>query len=584
MSNCLRRALLLVSIFLLTSIWSAAASTYPYLFALIEQTFDDIARQLNRLDFDNERQQVSAAQLDSLDLLARQSNNRQLQARALYWRVRCTQMSASPPQCIEMLEKALALSDDATYDYDRALIRYQLAGNYERMGQYMKTYQLLSSAIPTLQQYNDDYFLGNAYLLMGQLFLDIEYPEPALEQIALSRQSYERAGYPLNRIYFFEAMARRDDSSLQLYRQSIAEGGRDWAMSLQALTELSNLYLDRQMPDSAAIFCQQGYDLLKQNAPDNHFFYCLLAASHAKVLYSQGRYQEALQLLQTLDPYIDLLPGERMLCDIYQYSWLVHDRLGNREEAYHYLSLYQQEFEHSEAERREGDIPKAQAREAIDRQKDHILLLQQEAQLNRGRFYTTLLIASVILLICIVFAVYLFLRYRLRRQENRELQKSLEQETLISQLNRKNFEQDMKQNVCENSSSTPLLAYKNEMHQQFHVITKQFSDQGSIPQEYVRQINSVIGDSLRNDDEWSRFKLHFDSVHPDFFLKLKQRSSELTENDLRLCAYIRIGMRAKQIAEMLSVSPDSINTNRYRLRKKLALAKGQSLDDFIRQI
>ena len=100
----------------------------------------------------------------------------------------------------------------------------------------------------------------------------------------------------------------------------------------------------------------------------------------------------------------------------------------------------------------------------------------------------------------------------------------------------------------------------------------------------MRQINSVIGDSLRNDDEWSRFKLHFDSVHPDFFLKLKQRSSELTENDLRLCAYIRIGMRAKQIAEMLSVSPDSINTNRYRLRKKLALAKGQSLDDFIRQI
>ena len=210
--------------------------------------------------------------------------------------------------------------------------------------------------------------------------------------------------------------------------------------------------------------------------------------------------------------------------------------------------------------------------------------MQQEAQLSRGRFYTTLLVASVILLIFIVFAVYLFQRYRLHRQENRELQKSLEQETLISQLNRKNFEQDMKQKECEISSSTLLLANKNEVLQQIHDITKQFSDQGSIPQEYVRQVNSVIGDSLRNDDEWSRFKLHFDSVHPDFFVKLKQRSSELTENDLRLCAYIRIGMRAKQIAEMLSVSPDSINTNRYRLRKKLALDKGQSLDDFIRQI
>ena len=571
-------------ILLLASIRPAAASEYPYLFVPIEETFDNIARQLNRLDFDNERQQVSTLQLDSLDQLARQSSNQQLQARALYWRVRCTQMSASPPQCIEMLEEALALSKDDCYDYDRALIRYQLAGNYERMGQYMKTYQLLSLAIPTLQQYNDDYFLGNAYLLMGQLFLDIEYSEPALEQITLSRQSYERAGYPLNRIYFFEAMARHDDSSLQLYRQAIATGGKDWAMSLQALTELSSLYLDRQMPDSSAVLCQQGYELLQQQAPDNFFFYCLLAASHVKVLYTQGHYEEALNRLQTLTPYIEQLTGERKLCDIYRYSWLVHDKMGHRDEAYHYLKLYQQEFERSEAERRQGDIPKAQAREAISRQKDHILLLQQEAQLSRGRFYTTLLVTSVILLICIVFAVYFFQRYRLRRQENRELQKSLEQETLISQLNRKNFEQDMKQKDCEISSSTLLLANKNEVLQQIHDITKQFSDQGSIPQEYVRQVNSVIGDSLRNDDEWSRFKLHFDSVHPDFFLKLKERSSELTENDLRLCAYIRIGMRAKQIAEMLSVSPDSVNTNRYRLRKKLALDKGQSLDDFIRQI
>ena len=100
----------------------------------------------------------------------------------------------------------------------------------------------------------------------------------------------------------------------------------------------------------------------------------------------------------------------------------------------------------------------------------------------------------------------------------------------------------------------------------------------------MQQVNNVIGDSLRNDDEWSRFKLHFDSVHPDFFLKLKERCADLTENDLRLCAYIRIGMRAKQIAEMLSVTPDSINTARYRLRKKFGMEKGDKLDDFIRQI
>ena len=77
---------------------------------------------------------------------------------------------------------------------------------------------------------------------------------------------------------------------------------------------------------------------------------------------------------------------------------------------------------------------------------------------------------------------------------------------------------------------------------------------------------------------------YFTELPSDFFNKLKEASPELTENDLRLCAYIRIGMRAKQIAEMLSITADSVNSNRYRLRKKLGLSRGESLDDFVRKI
>lgn len=563
---------------------SAAAQTAPYFFAPIDQTFDSIARIFNQLDFDNERQRADSALFGRLDQIARSTKNGQLEARSRYWRVRMTQMNTPPPQCIGQLEHALALTKDSRYDYDRACIMYQLAGNYERMGQYMKTYLLLGKAIPLFEKYDDHYFLGNAYLLMGQLFLDIDYREPVAEQIELSRKSYERAGYPLNRIYFFEAMARNDDSSLALYQRSIAVGGKDWAMSLQALVSISDYFLARQMPDSAEAYCRRAYDMLRRHDPENQFFYSLLAVGQVKACYQQGRYAEALDVLHTLEPFARQLKGERMMCDVYKYLWKVNDQLGNRDEAYRYLNRYQQEYERTGAEIRSSDIPKAQARDAIARQQDHIRLLEQEAQLARTRLYTTLLVTLVVLLAGIVVAVYFFQRYRLRRQENRELQKSLEQEMLIAQLNRKNFEDDIRQKDCEISSSTLLLANKNEVLQQLHDITKRFSDEGRIPREYVQQVNNVIGDSLRSDDEWNRFKLHFDSVHPDFFVNLKAHCADLTENDLRLCAYIRIGMRAKQIAEMLSVTPDSVNTARYRLRKKMGLDKGQSLDDFIRQV
>ena len=289
-------------------------------------------------------------------------------------------------------------------------------------------------------------------------------------------------------------------------------------------------------------------------------------------------------MLRSLEPFAKWLEGERMMETIYEYLWRVNDKLERRDDAYKYLRRYQEEYARSEANIRRAEIPKAQAREAIARQQDQIRLLEQDAQLSRNRLYASILVTVLLVVAAAGVAVWFYQRNRLRRQENRELRKSLEQEAIISQLNRQNFENDIKQKDCEISSSTLLLANKNEVLQQLHDITERFGADGRIPHEYVRQVNNVIGESLRNDDEWSRFKLHFDSVHPDFFLKLKEQASDLTENELRLCAYIRIGMRAKQIAEMLSVTPDSVNTARYRLRKKLGLERGEKLDDHIRRV
>ena len=138
-------------------------------------------------------------------------------------------------------------------------------------------------------------------------------------------------------------------------------------------------------------------------------------------------------------------------------------------------------------------------------------------------------------------------RMKLRKIENRELRSNLEREMVIKRLNSENFERDMKKKDCEISSSVLLLSNKNDVLQQIGEITKKYYQDGKIPLEYVGQVNSLVRDSIKGDDEWTRFKIHFDSVHPDFFTKLKNISAELTENDLRLCAYLRIGMRAKDI-------------------------------------
>ena len=97
----------------------------------------------------------------------------------------------------------------------------------------------------------------------------------------------------------------------------------------------------------------------------------------------------------------------------------------------------------------------------------------------------------------------------------------------------------------------------------------------------VRKIDKIIENNLCIDEEWKNFKLHFDKVHPNFFEKIKKQNIELTEENLKLCAYIKIGLTVKQIAQMLYILPRSVIKGRNRLKKKLNLSEDEDLDNFI---
>lgn len=568
--------------FMLAVVWSAQASNYKYHFKKINRRFDAIAERLNQLDFENRRAEANPKDLQQLAQLA--GKHPQLQARSIYWQVRMTQFNARPAECIQQLKKAERLCQPG-YDYDLALIRYQLAGNYDRMSQYMQCYRNASMAVTVFRKAKDYYFMGNAQLLLAQLFHEINDDEHASEQLLQAKKSYETAGYPLNRIYFYQAMLTKNDAEKSvLLAKSVAVGGRDWAMTMQAYINLSELALAKGQTQKAVAYYNMGKAEIEKFAPDNALFRALLSLSNVKILYAQGLYAEALSVIESLKTVGPKIKEELFMQEIYRYSWLCHAHLGQKEKAYAMLRLFQSEYERNTDSIRAHDVPKARAREEILRQNDRIRILEKDARIKTNYLYLALLSIALIVLVGLTIIYYLRQRYRIRDIENKQLRENLRQEALIFSMNRKNFEDDLQQKACEISSNTLLLANKNEVLQQISDLTRRFSDAGSIPREYVKQVNAIIAGSLDNDDEWSRFKLHFDSVHPHFFVRLKELCPDLTENDLRLCAYISIGMRAKQIAEMLNVSPDSINSNRYRLRKKFGLLRGQSLDDYIRKV
>jgi DNA-binding CsgD family transcriptional regulator len=101
--------------------------------------------------------------------------------------------------------------------------------------------------------------------------------------------------------------------------------------------------------------------------------------------------------------------------------------------------------------------------------------------------------------------------------------------------------------------------------------------------ENRKVIEDVIRDleSASKGDMWKEFELRFQEVHSDFYDKLNKLFPNLTPNELKLCAFLRLNMSTKDIAAITFLTVNSINIARHRLRKKLDMDKDESLIVFL---
>lgn len=73
----------------------------------------------------------------------------------------------------------------------------------------------------------------------------------------------------------------------------------------------------------------------------------------------------------------------------------------------------------------------------------------------------------------------------------------------------------------------------------------------------------------KDDDIWNEFEAYFTKVNPEFYSKLNQLFPDLTPNEKKLCAFLRLNMSTKDILSITYQSVNSIAVSRSRLRKKL---------------
>jgi DNA-binding CsgD family transcriptional regulator len=97
----------------------------------------------------------------------------------------------------------------------------------------------------------------------------------------------------------------------------------------------------------------------------------------------------------------------------------------------------------------------------------------------------------------------------------------------------------------------------------------------------IQQLLNLINFDVKVDEDWAHFAHHFDRVHVDFLKHLREHFPQLSSNDLKLCAYLRMNLSTKEIAPLMNISVRGVEGSRYRLRRKLDLPNDANLTEFI---
>jgi len=95
----------------------------------------------------------------------------------------------------------------------------------------------------------------------------------------------------------------------------------------------------------------------------------------------------------------------------------------------------------------------------------------------------------------------------------------------------------------------------------------------------AKEIITLISNEMRNstnDKMLNEFSTRFQEVHAGFYESLLKSYPDLTPNELKLSAFLRLNMTTKDISELTGQELPAIDKARYRLRKKLGIANSDT--------
>lgn len=459
---------------------------------------------------------------------------------------------------MEYATKARALAEELNLDENQARALDAIGVIYYDIGYQAKSSEHFFASLKIYEKLNDKEGIGANLCRIGTLYHDQKDYDKAVDyytkSIEIAREINSNEGIASNlnnlaKVYFEK---QEYDKALEIFEEALAINLEEENSYLVASNYLNiaDVYLEMKQYPVAISNLQSAEKMFEKLG--NKLRLAKTRVMLAEVYFASGQLRKSEDLaLITLN-----IGTENNYKEIIVSSSGLLSRLNltrsDSAAAFRFFSLEQQFRDSLFLEEKQKTLTKLELQYQFEK-------IEDELNLARQRRNTVIFIISTILLLSLVIIVLIWKQLKLKARK--------------MQLEKANYEKELEFKNKEMVLNVMSLMKKNEMLAGLSEKLISIDEETTSPEskDTIKKVAVEIQKS-QEKEIWKEFSMRFKEVHGDFYNKLLEKFPTLTPNELKLCAFLRLNMSSKDIAELTGQRVTSLETARYRLRQKLGIA------------
>ncbi len=465
--------------------------------------------------------------------------------------------------------KAAEIVDESSDLYGKLLLIDGLTSSV--VSQHVIAIDKVLKAIPFFEKINDKANLAVAYNDLAYDFEKIGDFESQIKYLGkslkLNKELENSRGIAMNynNLGIYYRQKRQLDDAILYYDSALVhlDGNETPNLIAQNMTNRANIYEKKGDLNKAGELFLECYNFcVKQNIVYGQ----MLSALNLGNLYrQQGKFESADQRLQEAEDLSKNLQAKREQALVYQRRfWLERDRKN-----FEYALEAQSKF-HELSDSLVNESVKKEANELrekyeVEKKENEIISLSQDKLYQQ----IALLLLSIGVLVLILVIKWWRIKHDLIEKEKQN--EALQREHLKILV--QNKDQEL------NNQASQLVQMQNQLLEAKMKISN-ILHADSVDKTKFKKIEAVL-----NGNPLDSAKIDFDNRlsagNEIFFQRLLKECSDLSPSELKLCAYLRLNMPTKDIADLLNRSVRTIETTRTNIRKKLNLGVNDNLVSFL---